>query len=140
MTTKRACFNCEGTLYPGAWGWYCFDCQTYQPDEKTDQLATRAMEENDISAYKTVDYRAAETKRTALKHFLDEPDPPWPDHLPDPPTVEDLIRDRIVFTDGSELRLIVVGPEDRETCEALEWYRQHLRAIMANADPKAPAE
>ena len=36
----RACFGCEsGTLRRGAYGWYCFDCGTYEPTNEADLIS-----------------------------------------------------------------------------------------------------
>jgi hypothetical protein len=38
MSQSKACFNCQGTMYIGTFGWYCFDCDTYEPDDDTGKI------------------------------------------------------------------------------------------------------
>lgn len=75
MAEPKACFCC-GTLQPGPRGWWCPDCQTYDPDADGQRLASsitelEALAERNRAAGHTAAAAAAMAKATELQATLD---------------------------------------------------------------------
>jgi len=72
---KKICNHCEtGYMYLGSFGWYCLDCDTFEPTGETDELAERFLD-GDKSLEAELDRRSEITQQQVLaKVVWNQPD------------------------------------------------------------------
>lgn len=70
----RACGHCEGAKKRGLYGWWCPDCQTYEPDHETDKMTVALFEDGtpDSDIVDEIERRKEATIESALKRLQPE--------------------------------------------------------------------